>query len=262
MTSLADFSEASYTKKSIPGFVIDNELSGTDQVVYRNGNKAVVAFTGTRPNDKENRFRDLTTDLGLWSGMKSHLNRFKNTLDVTTRAINKYGKDNVYVTGHSLGGSEAVYANQKLGVQGSAYNPFIDQQDVLRSRGNYVKDNFHVHTILGDPVSLGSVNLIDQPSNVHIHTPISKYANIIEPLIHPNPLAEVPYVGEALAVIGALTTAKKVMKLHDIGNFTGTGTYANKLTENESITNDAKPVANTPIYTAHEYKMKFNRPVQ
>ena len=255
--SLADFAEATYTKKSMPGYVIDTELSNQDATVYRNNNSAIVAFSGTRPTSKHNAWRDLTTDLGLWAGQKSHLHRFQNALDLSNRAVDKYGKENVTVTGHSLGGSQAVYVNQKLGIKGSAYNPYFDAKDVL-TRKHFVNSNFDVHAILGDPVSLGAVNLIGQ-KHVHLHTPMSKYANIIEPIITPNPIMEIPYVGEVAAVVGAVQTGKKVMKLHDIKNFTGDGTYANKLNARERVTNQpVTPSTNQPAFRTRQEMLEYN----
>jgi len=243
--TLADFSEAAYTQKSMPGYLIDTELSGPDATVYRNNNSAIVAFSGTRPTSKENASRDITTDLGLWAGQKSHLNRFKNALDLSNRVVAKYGKDNVTVTGHSLGGSQAIYVNQQLGIKGSAYNPYFDTQDVLKRGKHFVNDNFNIHTILGDPVSLGAINLMGQ-SNVHIHTPMSQYANIVKPFLQYNPLVEIPYIGEAVAAAGAIDTGKKILKLHDIKNFTGEGVYASKLTSSEQVIPVSKTIQPEP----------------
>lgn len=56
-------------------------------------------------------------------GVESLSVRFHQSLKTTNQAITKYGKVNVSVTGHSLGGTQALYANSKTGVKAVAFNP-------------------------------------------------------------------------------------------------------------------------------------------
>ena len=49
--------------------------------------------------------------------------RFKGAEKAYRNTAKKYGKENVQVTGHSLGGSQAVHVGMKYGVQGTAFEP-------------------------------------------------------------------------------------------------------------------------------------------
>ncbi|KAL4440626.1 hypothetical protein ABPG75_003627 [Micractinium tetrahymenae] len=49
--------------------------------------------------------------------------RFQKRLDVARQVTAKYGLGNVVVTGHSLGGAQAVMINRKLGLECHAFNP-------------------------------------------------------------------------------------------------------------------------------------------
>jgi hypothetical protein len=49
--------------------------------------------------------------------------RFRGAEKVYRQAAKKYGKEHVQVTGHSLGGSQAVHVGRKYGVGGTAFEP-------------------------------------------------------------------------------------------------------------------------------------------
>jgi len=49
--------------------------------------------------------------------------RFRGAEKAYRNTAKKYGKDNVQVTGHSLGGSQAVQVGRKYGVEGIAFEP-------------------------------------------------------------------------------------------------------------------------------------------
>lgn len=216
--NLANFAQASYTDQAPTGYAIDTELSGPDRKVYHNNHHAVIAFKGTTPTN----WRDLSVDAAMGINVESFTNRFKNSLEVTKRAIEKYGKENLFLTGHSLGGSQALHVHQKTGIQGAAYNPFVSEKtsvdsrkatwlaknlskkDIDRFHLETIRDNFKVHTIFGDPVSLG-VGGLPHDSIVY-HKPPKGYRDLI-------------YGGTR----HPLGSAAKIMKFHDIGNFTSTG---------------------------------------
>lgn len=152
--NLADFAKAAYTPGTqMEGYDIDRELSGPDRQVYVNKKtkKAIVAFRGT--DTEHNAKRDILTDLGLAMGLDKHLNRFKHSVDVTQRAIEKYGKDNILVTGHSLGGSQARYVGEKLGVKGAAYNPYVHYLGAKFAKKNPVE----TWAVAGDPVAAAAM---------------------------------------------------------------------------------------------------------
>ena len=64
--------------------------------------------------------------------------------------IKEYGVNNVTVTGHSLGGSQALYVSRKNKVHAEVYNPHISWNDAL-THNNYFHANIHVNKT--DPVA-------------------------------------------------------------------------------------------------------------
>lgn len=74
----------------------------------------------------------------------------KNAKKTTDQAIQKYGKDNVSLTGHSLGGSQAGYVSRKTGLKSRGFNAAWSPIDLLRKR---TYSNFTNHTSNGDPIS-------------------------------------------------------------------------------------------------------------
>lgn len=100
-------------------YVIDRDLSNRNRIAFAHGDKLTLAFRGTDPKN----WQDLGTDVLLGLGIVGQSARFQNSLEVARAAVAKYGRENVHVTGHSLGGSQALYVNQMLDVSASAFNP-------------------------------------------------------------------------------------------------------------------------------------------
>lgn len=102
-------------------FRVDTDLSDKDHVTFVDSTtgKAVVSFRGTDVTNTS----DLFADAAIFFGVQDHTSRFKRAVKVTDAAVAKYGKENVDVTGHSLGGSQALYATKVTGVPSYAYNP-------------------------------------------------------------------------------------------------------------------------------------------
>lgn len=114
--------------------------------------KAVIAYRGTQIGDlSKNRtgWRDLGADAATYLGLQSLNNRYANAEKVAHAAIAKYGKDNVSLTGHSLGGSQAQYVSRKLGLAADVYNPFGGPGELLNN--NY--KNVDAHVTHGDPLN-------------------------------------------------------------------------------------------------------------
>lgn len=119
----AQLSKAAYGDESgVPShYRKDLELSTSNHSVYHNTktNKAVIAYRGTDPNNRD----DLATDALLAMGVAGSSARFKGAVEVAKRAQRKYGANNVELTGHSLGGTQAVHVSQQLGLKATAFNP-------------------------------------------------------------------------------------------------------------------------------------------
>jgi len=103
------------------GYEIDPELSSKDYTTYYNPRtkKASIRY---RETDISN-WRDVTTDALVAFGLQGLGSRFKRAEKVYDKAAVKYGKDNVNVYGHSLGGTQALHVNQTRGAKAIAYNP-------------------------------------------------------------------------------------------------------------------------------------------
>lgn len=140
-------SSAYSPQKEVRGYKILQKYSSPDRVVYehQSGHK-IIAFRGTDPGN----VRDLTTDILLATGSESLSHRFHNAEKITQELVRKYGKENVSVTGHSLGGSQAMHVSRKFGVVGHAYNPHTTFTSALTGI-NYPNVTLHVNE--GDPVS-------------------------------------------------------------------------------------------------------------
>lgn len=151
--------KASYAKdKRVQGYEIISELSTDDRVAYRNlnSNHVVISFRGTDPGSlkgfhNSRAFRDITTDIMMGLELENYNSRFKKAEQTTKRGIQKYGKENVTVVGHSLGGSQALHVSEKYGVEAVAFNPFVGPQHIRKQYPNAT-----VVTNVTDPISFSS----------------------------------------------------------------------------------------------------------
>jgi hypothetical protein len=81
--------------------------------------KIVIAFRGTQDPT------DVWNDANIAIGTEKTLPDFRRARKITQKAIDKYGKDNVTLTGHSMGGTTALYANSITGVPTVTFAPGI-----------------------------------------------------------------------------------------------------------------------------------------
>lgn len=133
----AILADGSYGGKEVENFTIDRDLSDRNRTVYvdKDG-KAHIAFRGTNLSGaSKTKWADLGADALIALGLQDLSARFKGSMRTTRKAIDKYGKENVSVLGHSLGGSQALYVHARTGIDAHAFNPGISPVDVRRSRG-------------------------------------------------------------------------------------------------------------------------------
>lgn len=143
----AALSAAAYSgTQEVHGWQKDMELSNENRVVYHKDGKAKVAFRGTNPTN----LKDLGTDVLVGLGLQDKSSRMKNALKTTNLAIKKYGKDNVSLTGHSLGGAQAAYVSRKAGVKATGFNTPWSKLDEMRNR---TYSHFHAIQTKSDPIS-------------------------------------------------------------------------------------------------------------
>lgn len=113
------------------GYDIDKDLSSRYSTVYSNKNgRAVIAYRGTVPHNLSDLYADATDIFGS-SRKLVDSPRFAQADKLYTRTVAKYGKKNVQVTGHSLGGSQAMYVGRRHGVKGIAFEPGIGPLDAV-----------------------------------------------------------------------------------------------------------------------------------
>jgi|APHM01.1.fsa_nt_gi Protein of unknown function (DUF2974). len=155
------------------------EFSTKDHVAFKNAetNNAVLAFRGTNPTNT----RDLRADLAIATGLQAFAPRFADAGKVTREMIERFGKENVHVTGHSLGGSQALHAAGRHGVEAHAYNPGAGLPKSLfggmgvmaflaEKIGSKAKPHkTHIYTTGVDPISRMSVH--HPNASVHFRKP-------------------------------------------------------------------------------------------
>ena len=100
-------------------------MSKEKSSVYEKDGKAIVAFRGSA--DK----RDLLTDVALVRGVLKKTPRYKEEERLVKEVIAKYGKDNVELTGHSLGGTIAKDLSRQTGVKATTYNKGSSTKDFV-----------------------------------------------------------------------------------------------------------------------------------
>lgn len=161
------------------------ELSNEDHVTFfdKDRQKAVVAYRGTRLDDPG----DLFTDLSIYFGVQRFTPRFDDALKTAKRARKMFGDGNVELTGHSLGGSQALYATSKTGIPSHAFNPgkgyhkpnMLEAYDNVAGRLNPAfdrlnRDNATVYTTGLDPISFNSIKSpaelqLVRPTQLDVH---------------------------------------------------------------------------------------------
>jgi len=163
MYHFAELASGAYGGKDMThlGYDIDNELSNRNRTLYvhKESGKTVMAFRGTNPKNSA----DMGTNALLALGLKDISSRFKNANKYSKKAMEKYGKDNVVFTGHSQGGSQALYVNSKHGNETHSYNPFVEpkiNKANLLTKAMYslfkkpVQNNATIYKTTSDPISV------------------------------------------------------------------------------------------------------------
>lgn len=160
----AQLSQGAYDGSVPDGFDVDTDLSNRNRTVYvnRESGKATIAFRGTDLKSKS-RSKDIGTDILLATGLQELSSRFRNSKKVARAAVQKYGQGMVDTTGHSLGSSQSLYVNSKLGLPSVSFNPgaspgFVKKTLFDRLSGSLyrrpVKKNAVIFTTGSDPISM------------------------------------------------------------------------------------------------------------
>lgn len=147
----AKLSKGAYNQTAeIDGWKRDDQLSNFNRSIYTKDGKARVAFRGTDLKNSKTRWDDLGTDALVGLGLQDLSSRMKNAKRTADLATKKYGKDNVSLTGHSLGGSQSAFVSRATGLKGTGFNSGFSPVDTLRKR---TYSNFTNLTADGDLIS-------------------------------------------------------------------------------------------------------------
>lgn len=133
---------------SRPEYFIDETLSGDNSVVVvpTEEDHAIIGFRGTNPT----RLDDIIAGIHVLADTLDKSVRFKDALATYRQVSQKYGL--VKVTGHSLGGTQAIYIARKFPVDCWAWNPGQGiSKRYLDDKTTY--PNIRTYHIIGDPLS-------------------------------------------------------------------------------------------------------------
>lgn len=178
--------EEQRTRAAALGYQVDGELSNDNRTVFYqpSSGRAVVAFRGTEISN----LADLASDALVAAGLQGFSPRFHTSTKVTKAAMRKYGAGNVVATGHSLGGSQALHVNRRLGVESHAFNPGAGPRAQALGLREAAFTRLHpgsrraqsaarstVYTTGIDPISLNATfgadrKVVIRPSSLNVHS--------------------------------------------------------------------------------------------
>jgi len=182
--------------KPTENFIVDTELTNANATVFHDvkTGETVIAYRGTDPGSlnlneiektKLPNFSDLKTDGAILIGQEAKTTRFLEAEKTFQKTVNKYGKESINLTGHSLGSSQSLYIGEKFDIPSHNFNGAVSVNQVLDDVNNKYLLNkseqilYRTHL---DPVSVGAL-LTSKNSNrkvVNIDTHLDKANTILE----------------------------------------------------------------------------------
>lgn len=129
--------------KNIDNYIYDKELSNVNTAIYHNKENVIIGFRGTVNID------DLITDFSVLRGKDDDI-RFKEAVEIYNKVKNKYPTLRISATGHSLGGSLALYLNSLYNIPVETFNAGMGF-GFLKSNLNSA--NVKMYAIKGDILS-------------------------------------------------------------------------------------------------------------
>jgi len=122
-------------------------------------NKVVIVAKGTDlGNTKGMKYQDLKEDLHIVLNKPETMGRLREIKDETKKLIKAYGKNNVIISGHSLGGYITADISKELGIKGVAFNIGSSPKKLTPTFNNnlthYTTNNLSEKII--DPLSMTS----------------------------------------------------------------------------------------------------------
>lgn len=133
------------------GMILDKDLSSKKNSVFYDQatGHVVISYRGTNPTDAE----DLRDDFAIAIGTESHTSRFKKAEKLYQQAAAKYGKENITITGHSLGGEIAMTVAERHDVEAHVFSPGMSVAKVFQSHKGNANRTYMYYT-RNDPVPM------------------------------------------------------------------------------------------------------------
>lgn len=141
---------ALFREHGMDGMTMDKDLSSKKNSVFydRSTGHVVISYRGTDPSNSEDLFDDLAIALGL----ENHTSRFKKAEKLYKQAAAKYGKENITITGHSLGGNIAATVAERHDVEAHIFSPGLSLTKALQSHKGNTNHTYMYYT-RHDPVT-------------------------------------------------------------------------------------------------------------
>jgi hypothetical protein len=169
-------------KYKMIGWIQDTDLSNVDvSVLYNPTTKEVViGISGTRFDDKKNRFRDLRSDVGIALGVSRLGKRNSEVKKVVLATKKKYAGYDITIAGHSLGAKLAQNISKQTGIPAVTYNMGSSPIDAVGNKisklfGRDNKESKVIHYTTNsvknktiDPISVSSALLKDNAETVEV----------------------------------------------------------------------------------------------
>ena len=163
-------------------WVQDTALSNVDVSVLVNNKtkETVVGISGTRFNDKKNRFRDLRSDIGVALSVSKLGKRNSEVKKVVLAAKNKYPGNDITMSSHSLGSKIAQNISKNTGIASVGFNMGSSPLDAVTNKISNLfkkdhKDSKTIHYTTNsvkhrqiDPLSVSSAVLGDNTETVEV----------------------------------------------------------------------------------------------
>ena len=106
-------------------FKILTNFSNTDMLTVKDtSNNIIISFRGTDDKNKTGNFlRDfIQNNYNIATGNKNKLTRVTEVEGLVRQLVNRYGADNITLTGHSLGGMVATKISSDMGLKAYVFN--------------------------------------------------------------------------------------------------------------------------------------------
>jgi len=164
----------------LKGFTVDEELSTIDNLVLHDAKtgEVTVSYRGTTDNPiRTKSFLEDWRINGQIAGGKSNTIRVKQGQKQLDKVVNKYGKSELTLSGHSLGGHVSYELGTVNDIPAYSYNPAINMSQ-LKSAEKY-SGNASKHVIFETPLDFASGLSYDTKALSKSNTSVKLVNNLV-----------------------------------------------------------------------------------